>query len=197
MALQAKNVQVAGLDQVRVWGAVWGMTGHATLGLDRLVLDNKGALFIGVARVANRISRRRRAKLLADEPTVGVMTIRTLNESFFHSMVKRHIELRLNLLMAGIAKSRLSLDQEELIHHSFVGRMATQAAQIIFAVCRARKVHMICARTVALQTPLGNVLGSRFVEVEDLALVPTTVDVLGARTVTGFATVSFGSVFGF
>src|SRR5713226_2551500 len=62
---------------------------------------------------------------------------------------------------------------------------------------RTRKVHMICARAVAFQTALGDVFGSRFLKVEDFALVTTTVDVLGARTMTGFATVSFGSVFGF
>jgi hypothetical protein len=56
------------------------------------------------------------------------MTIRTLNEPFLHSVVERHVELRLDLLMAGIAESRLSLNQKELIHHSLVGRMAAQAA---------------------------------------------------------------------
>jgi hypothetical protein len=56
---------------------------------------------------------------------------------------------------------------------------------------------MICARTVAFQAPLSDVFGSCFLKVEDFALVPTTVDVLAAWTVTGFATVSFGSVFGF
>jgi hypothetical protein len=197
MALKAKNIQVAGFDEVRVWGTVWRMAGHATLCLDRLVLENERPLFVSVACVANRIPRRRRAQLLADEPTVGVMTIRTLNEPFLHAVVERHVELRLDLLMAGIAETRLSLDQEKLIHHSLVGRMAAQAAQVILAVSRPGKIHVICARTVAFQTPLSDVFGSCFLKVEDFAFVTTTVDVLGAWTMTGFATVSFCAVLGF
>jgi hypothetical protein len=56
---------------------------------------------------------------------------------------------------------------------------------------------MISARTVAFQTALGDVFGSCFLKVEDFVLVTTTVDVLSAWTMTGFATVSFVSVFGF
>jgi hypothetical protein len=56
------------------------------------------------------------------------MAIRTLNESLFDSVVERHVELRLNLLMAGIAESWLRFSQEGLICHSVVGRMAAQAA---------------------------------------------------------------------
>jgi hypothetical protein len=83
---------------------------HATLGLDRLVLEHKGPLLIRVARVADRIPRCRRAQLLANEPTVGIVTIGALNESFFHSMVERHIELGLDLLMAGVAEGWLRFD---------------------------------------------------------------------------------------
>ena len=56
---------------------------------------------------------------------------------------------------------------------------------------------MICARIVAFQTALGDVFGSCFLKVENFALVTTTVDVLSTWTVTGFATVGFGSIFGF
>ena len=104
------------------------MTGYATLCLDRLVLEHKGSLLIHMACEANRIPRRRRAQLLAYEPTVGVMAIRTPNEPFFDSVVERHVELRFNFLMAGIAESWLTFDQEGLIRHSMVGRMAAQAA---------------------------------------------------------------------
>lgn len=110
MALQTKNVQVAGFDQARIGGTVWRMAGHATLCLDRLVLEHKGSLLIRMACVANRIPRCRRAQLLAYKATVGIVTIRTLNESFFHAMVERHIELRLDFLMTGVAEGRLSFD---------------------------------------------------------------------------------------
>jgi hypothetical protein len=145
MTLQAENVQVAGFEQARVWGTVRRMAGYATLCLDRLVLEHEGSLLVRMARVANRVPRCRRAQLLANEPAMGVVTIRALNEAFFHAMVKRHIELWLHFLMAGIAEIRLRFDQEELIVHSAVGRMATQAAQVALAVRRPGKVHMVFA----------------------------------------------------
>lgn len=116
------------------------VAGHATLGLDWLVLEHKGSLLIRMACEANRISRRRRAQLLANEAAVGIVTIRALNESFFHAMVERHIELRLDLLMAGVAEGWLRFDQEVLILHSVVSRMATQAAQVVVAVRRPGKI---------------------------------------------------------
>ena len=59
---------------------------------------------------ANRIARRRGAQLLTNEPTMGIVTIRTLNEAFLHAMVEGHIELRLDLLMAGVTEVCLSFD---------------------------------------------------------------------------------------
>jgi hypothetical protein len=86
------------------------VAGHAALGLDRLVLEHKGSLLIRMARVANRIPRCRRAQLLTNKPTVGVVTIRALNEPFLHAMVERHIELWLDLLMAVVTEVGLSFD---------------------------------------------------------------------------------------
>jgi len=86
------------------------MAGHAPLCLDRLVLEHKRSLLICMARVANRIPRCRRPQLLANEPTVGIVTIGALNKSFFHAMVERHIELRFDLLMAGVAEGWLRFD---------------------------------------------------------------------------------------
>ncbi len=89
---------------------MWRMAGHATLRLDRLVLEHKGSLLIRMACEANRIPRCRRAQLLANEPSVGIVTVRALNEPFFHAMVERHIELRLDFLMAGVAEAWLNFD---------------------------------------------------------------------------------------
>ena len=124
MALQAENVQVAGLDQAGIGRTMWGMAGHAAFGLYWLVLENEWSLLIDVAVEADSIPRGRRAELLADEPTVGVVTIRTLNESFFHPMVERHVELRLDLLVARVAEIWLSFDQQKLIRGCMVGGMA-------------------------------------------------------------------------
>ena len=61
VALQANDVQIAGLDQSGIGRTVWRMAGHATLGLDWLVLKNKRSLFVSVARVAHLISSGSRA----------------------------------------------------------------------------------------------------------------------------------------
>ena len=61
MALQAKNIEIAGLYQVWIRRAVRDMARHASLGLDRLMLKNKRALLVDVAVEANRIPCSRRA----------------------------------------------------------------------------------------------------------------------------------------
>ena len=53
VALQAENVQIASLDQARIWRTVRRMTGHATFRLNRLVFEDKWPLFVRVARVAH------------------------------------------------------------------------------------------------------------------------------------------------
>lgn len=124
MALQAENIKIACFDEPRIRRAVGRMAGDATLGLDRQMLENEWSLLIGMAGVADRIPCRRRPELFADEPSVGVVAIRTVNEPFLHAMMEWHVELRLDLLMAGVAKTWLSLDQEELVHQPLVGRVA-------------------------------------------------------------------------
>ncbi len=80
-----------------------GMARFAAFWLDRLVLENEGSLFVGVARKADSIPRRRRAKLFPDETSMGVMAIRTLNKPFIDPVVEGHVELRLHLQVAGVA----------------------------------------------------------------------------------------------
>ena len=103
---------------------MWRMAGDATLSFDRLMLKNERTLFVSVARVAHLISCRCRAQLLADEPTVRIVTIRALNESLFHPVVERHVELWFDLLMAAVAQGRLSFGQKEFIGSRVVSGVA-------------------------------------------------------------------------
>ncbi len=109
MALQAEDIKVAGLKQVRIWGAMRRMARFTAFRLDRLVFEDEGALLVGVAREADGIPRRRRPKLFPYESSMGVMAVRALNQSFIDTMVEGHVELRLHLQMAGIAEFRLRL----------------------------------------------------------------------------------------
>ena len=187
MTLQTENVEIAGLNQVRIRGAMRRMARNATLCLDRLVFENEWSLLVDVASKADRILSRRGAQLLSDETTMRVMTIHALHQSFFHPVMKRHIELGLHLQVAGVAKPRLSFDQQELIRHSLVGRMATQAAQVILAMCRARKVRVIFAGAVAFKASVVDFLRRGRLETKDLAGVPRVIDVVTSWAVAGLA----------
>lgn len=83
------------------------MTSLAAFRLDRLMFENEWPLLVGVAREANRIPSRRGPKLLPDETSVGVMAISALHQTFFHTMVEGHVELRLHLDVARVAEFRL------------------------------------------------------------------------------------------
>ena len=91
------------------------MANGATLRLDRLVLEDERSLFIRVTRVANRIPRRRRAQLPANKSSVGIVAVRALNQSFFHAVVERHVELRFFFLVACVAQAGLTLNQQRLV----------------------------------------------------------------------------------
>ncbi len=171
------------------------MAAHAAFGLHGLMLEDERSLFVDVACEANRIPGGRRTELLAHEPAVGIMAIRALNEPFVHPVVERHVELRLDVEVAAVAKGRLALDQQKPILVCLVGRVAAQAAQVVLAVCRAGKVHVVFPRTVALQTALVNLLGRRCLEAENLLRVGV-LGMSGTGSVTGFATVSLNPLLG-
>lgn len=121
MALQAEDIEVAGLEEMWIGGAMRRMARFAALWLVGLVFENEGALLVGVAREADRIPRSRRPKLLPDEAPMGVMAIRALDKPFLDPMVKRHVELSLHLQVAGVAELRLCFDEEELVRGGVVG----------------------------------------------------------------------------
>ena len=66
--------------------------------------------------------------------------------------------------------------------------MTAEAAQVILAMCRARKVRVILPGGVAFQAALVNRLRGCGLEAEDLRFVPTAFDVVLSRTMAGFAT---------
>jgi hypothetical protein len=114
VTLQAENVLVAGFEQTRIRRAVRGMARFAALSLDRLMLEDEGPLFVCMARVADRILRCRRAQLSRPKTPVGVVAIGALNKSLFHAVVKRHVELWLNLLMTAVTEILLIFDQQKI-----------------------------------------------------------------------------------
>jgi hypothetical protein len=65
--------------------------------------------------------------------------------------------------------------------------MAAQAAQIVVAMRRPRKIHMFFAGAVALQAALINFLWRRSFEAENSLRITRVVDMGGGRPVTSLA----------
>ena len=105
-------------------------------------------------------------------------------------MVERHIELRLDLLVAAVAQVRLSFDKQEFILACMMGRMTAQAAQIVLAVRRAGKVHVALPRAVAFKASLVYFFCGSRLEAENLLGI-SIFCVGSSRTVAGFAAVNF------
>lgn len=134
MTLQAKHIHVAELEHVRIGRSMGHMARRAALGFDRRVFENKRAVLVHVALEANGILTGRSAHLFGGGGPVGVVAIAALHESLVHAVMKRHIELGFLLQVAGVAKLRLRLHQQEFLGLRMVRRMARDAAHVILAV---------------------------------------------------------------
>jgi len=110
VALQAEQIHVTDLQHMRVGSAVDSVAGLATLNLDGFMFEDEWSLLISVAGKADNILGRRRSDLLGLNAAVDIVAIAALNQSFVHSVMERHVELRLLFEMAGIAKAGLGLD---------------------------------------------------------------------------------------
>jgi len=95
VALQAKHVHIAHLQHVRVRPAVRRVARLASLHLDRLMFEHERPLLVRVALETDHILRRRRSQLMRSLRPVRIVAVRALHQSFVHSMVERHVELRL------------------------------------------------------------------------------------------------------
>ena len=119
------------------------------------------------------------------------MAIRTLDKSFLHAMMEGHIELRFLVQMTAVAEFRLCFHQEKVIGAGTMRGMTTQAAQVVFAVCRARKVRVILPGGMALQAPLIHLLRGGSLKAENRLGISRIIDMVACRTMAAF-TALFG-----
>ncbi len=168
----------------------------AAIDLYRRVFVDKRPLLIGVAFETDCVLRGGSHHLFGPRGAVRIVAIGALNESFIHSMMERHIELRLLLQMAGIAKLRLGFLQQEFAGFGMVWRVAGDATNAVGRVDGVDGVHLMRTARVAGETAAINFLGRMiFTEDEDFADVPATRDVRGAGAMTIFATVFADAAF--
>ena len=102
-------------------------------------------------------------------------------------MVKRHVELRFLLQMAGVAKLGLGLDQQKLRLFCVVRRMAGDATDVILQMNGVDGVHVLRAARMAVQAASADLLRRCALKSENLGLVSSAVDVGLPRTVATFA----------
>jgi hypothetical protein len=187
VALQAKQVDIAELQHVRIRPAVGQMARLASLDLYRSMLVHKRPLLIRVALEADRVLRRGSPHLFRAHRAVHVVAIAALHQPFIHPMMKRHVELRFLLEMAGVAKLWLGLDQQKLSLLGVVRRVARDATDVILQMHRVDGVHVLRAASMAIQAARADLLRRCAFKSENLGLVSSAVDMGLPRTVATFA----------
>jgi hypothetical protein len=136
VALQTDRVYVGAIQQPRVRSTVREVAGCAAFGSHDVVLVDKRARGFGVALSADQVHLGRRAEVLLVEGAVRIVTVGALQQSFFHLMVKGHVELRPGIGVALETQLRFSDLEQLLLVFAAVNTVAADAAHIVLAVGR-------------------------------------------------------------
>lgn len=186
VALEAKHIDIAELEHVRVGRSVRGVARRASLGFYRRMFKDERAVLVDVALKANRILSSRSAHLLGCCGSMRIMAIAALNESFVHTVMEWHAKLRLLLQMAGIAKLGLCLHQQEFLGFCMMGRVAGDAAHVALSMQRVHRIHVLGATGMARQAAVVDFFGRMILEDEDLRYVAASGDVRRPGTMATF-----------
>lgn len=187
VTLQAEEVHIAEPQEVRVRGAVRRMARLASFRLHRIVLEDKGALLVHMALETHRVLRGRRAQLFRPEGPVGIMTIAAADQPFIHSMVERHIELRLRLQVAVVAEPGLPAQQQGAFCLRVMRRVAIETPDVVLRVNRMLEIHLLLARLMAFHAARRSFLRRCRFEMEDRCGITGILYVSRPRSVARFA----------
>jgi hypothetical protein len=186
VALEAKQIHLADLQQPRVRRTVRHMTTGAAFGFDWQVLEYERPLLVPMALEADLILFGASSQLLGQEPAVLVVAVTALNQTLLDPVAEWPIEFGSYLGVALVAQLGLLFDEQRLLNLGFVGRMATDATHVITGVGRAQEIGMLVAISVAIQAALGGFLRTQGLETDDLCDIAATLDVGLTGPVTGF-----------
>ena len=109
VALQAQQIYLADLEQARIGGSVWHMTGGATLAFDRKVLIDKRSPFIGMTLEADLVLVGSGSELMGLFRTMGIVTIAANEKSLIDAVPEGTAELCLLHGVAAVAQSWLAV----------------------------------------------------------------------------------------
>jgi len=196
VALQTEHVDVAEFQQVGVRRSVRDVAGSAALNLYRRVLEYKWAMLVHVALEADRVLRGRQAHLLGQFGAVRIMAIAALDQTLVDAVVKGHGELRLLLEVAGVAKLRLRLGEQEFFCLGVVRRMAGDTAYLVLFVQRVAGFHVLRRAGMAGKAAIVDFPGAVFGEDKNLRFVAAARNVRSARAVTPLASLVGGASLG-
>ena len=193
VALQTEEIHLAALQKARVGGAVRGMAGYATFGLNHRMLIYKRSGFVRMTLEADGVLRGSGAQLARQESTVRIMAIAALHEPFVNTMMKGARELLLCFEMAAVAKLWLLLFHQELAFLRIMRRVAFRTTDVVLEMGGACKVAVLLTVGVTPKTTLADFLCGGILEGEDFRFVAAPVDVLLSRSVAGFASMPLRS----
>jgi hypothetical protein len=134
---------------------------------------------------ADRIHLRGGPQVLPVERSVRIVTVRALDEAFFHLVMERLVELRLDVGVALEAELRLRYLEQRPCVFCNVNAVASDAAYVAFSVSRALEVGVLtlmAGETLRIHFP-----GCCFCGIEYLRGIPTAINVCLAGAVASLA----------
>jgi len=185
VALKADRVYRGAIKQTRVRSAVWEMACDAAFGFDDWMLKSKRPALFHVALGADQVHLRRRPEILLAECAVRIVAVGALDQSFFHFVMERHVELRLRIGVALEAELWLSDLQLLLLVLTSVNTVAANAAYVRLSMRRAQEIGVVAL--VAGEALLIHFLGRGLRGIEDLGNIPSAIHVGLAWSVTTLA----------
>lgn len=140
VALIAQRCDGRHIQQPRILRSVRRMAGQAALGLYRSMLIHERSANICVTLGADCILVCSRPQIVRSERAVYIVAIRALDQTLIHAVMNRHVELRLLVRVALVAKRGLSGPEQVLLILALVDAVAGGAADVGFGMRRALEV---------------------------------------------------------
>lgn len=156
VALQAKKVHLAHAQQPRIGGSVRIVAAHTAFGFDRDMLEDKWALLVRMAAIANRLLVCGSAQLTVQESAVRIVAIGALDQAFVYAVMKGFRKIGPPFQVAAVTERRLLFLQQQQVIFRMVLRVAAQAGDAIQVMYRALKIGVFLAVLMAREAPVRN-----------------------------------------
>ena len=124
---------------------------------------------------------------------VRIVAVRARHHAFVHTMLKGHVELRPDLVVAVVAEVSLLLREQIFGVCRPVDRVTIRTHDVVLCVFRSPDLSPIDVLAVALEAVVQDSFGGQFTESDDGRLSAARFDVSLSRTVARFTSCSFGN----